>query len=254
MSQRPWLELLRRLTATAPSWGVWKRPDSALHGHGDIDSVAAKTDWETIVREFRGWSSENGFGPVALCTHIPSMLILVACDGDRPTRLLQMDVYSRYFFRGAPIVDAGGLNPLMELDSRGFRRLQPGAEAMLVLLHEGIRHGGRPAGGAIPREIVERLRQDVEGAEEFAALTGLSPRVVRAVANGEWRRSSTLAFEVRTMSRVLGHPRDAGTIVARNYRRIRRCPVIEALRAGRCVPGDRTAWLQAVRRSHIVYE
>ncbi len=142
----------------------------------------------------------------------------------------------------------------MELDPRGFRRLRPGAEASLVLLHEEIRHGGRSTHGTVPRELVDQLRRDPDRAAQLASSSGLSPRVVQAAARGEWDRRRIVEFEVRSASRLLGHPRDLGACVARNYRRIRGCPLMRALQDGRRVPGDLTAWLQEVRRSHMVYE
>jgi len=43
-----WLDLLRRLTATSPTWLVWKNVESALDGEGDIDSAAAPADWDAL--------------------------------------------------------------------------------------------------------------------------------------------------------------------------------------------------------------
>ena len=75
---RPWLLLARRLTSSAPTWGVWKRPNSALEGEGDIDAVASEEDWGTVVDEYRLWASEQAFDPVLVCRHVPGLLILVA--------------------------------------------------------------------------------------------------------------------------------------------------------------------------------
>jgi hypothetical protein len=253
MTTIPWLSLLQRLTAGAPTWGVWKRPDSALYGDGDIDSVASTDDWETIVREFRAWAFEHRFGPVVACTHIPSLLVIAACDGDSPTRLLQMDIYSRHVFRGTSLVDADALQPFMRHDDRGFRRLRPGAEALLVLLHEGVRHGGRPAEGGLAHATLDQVRRDPEGAYQLASAIGLPRQIIRAVERGEWERWPLVAFELRAALR-LRNPKELAVCVARDYRRFRRCALLNALRDGRQVSGERKAWLREVGRSHIVYD
>ena len=250
----PWLPLLQRLTETAPTWGVWKRPDSALQGDGDIDSVASAADWPSILREYRDWASLHNFEPVVLCTHIPFAPVLAACAGEAPTRLLQMDVSSRHVFRGANLIDARALGPFMELDPRGFRRLRPGAEGLLVFLHEGIRRGGRPAGAGERNGFTHLLRRDPEGAERLASAIGLPVRVVDALQSGDWERWSLLTFELRAVSRLLSDPRELRRCIALDYRRLRRCSLMDALRDGRRVPGDRAEWLRDIRRSHTVYE
>jgi len=238
----------------APTWGVWKRPDTALEGDGDIDSVAATDDWPSILQVYRDWASEHGLQPVLRCTHMPGALVLAACAGEAPTRLLQMDVYSRQLFRGATLIQARELQPLMVLDPRGFRRLRPGAEGLLGLLHNSIRRGGRPGDGAQSTFIVDLLRRDPEGAEQLASAVGLPVRVVRALLSGDWERWPILTFELRAVLRLLGDPRELRRCIAVDYRRFRRCSLIDALRDGRRVPGDRAAWLREVRRSHTVYE
>jgi len=250
----PWLPLLHRLTETAPTWGIWKRPDSALEGDGDIDSVASTGDWPSILREYRAWASEHSLEPVVLCTHIPGALVLAACSGEAPTRLLQLDVYARHVFRGATLIQAGELQPFMELDPRGFRRLRPGAEALLVLLHRGIRRGGRPGDPGTRSGIVDLLQRDPEGAEQLASAIGLPVPVVRAVRDGDWEGSSLLIFELRTALRLLRDPRELGRCMAVDYRRFRGCSLSDALSAGRRVPGNRAEWLREIRRSHTVYE
>jgi len=252
-----WLPLLRRLTQSSPTWGVWKRPESALDGEGDVDALGARGEWGTIVGEYVAWAHEAALGPVVVCTHAPDLLVLAACEGERPTRLLQMDVYSHRIFRGARVASAEGLRPLMCLDERGFRRLRPGAEGLLLLLAEGVRRGGRPAKPAATEAIARLLRKDREGTERAAlALGGRGAHLfaaARALADGGWDRGELMLYELSSASRLLGHPRELATCLVRDARRLRPCGLLRALQAGRRVPGDPQSWLDEMRRSHHVY-
>lgn len=251
MTDSPWLSLLRRLTAAAPTWAVWKSPDSALVGEGDVDSTAAEPEWPTVVGEFEAWARWEGAGPVIRCTHFPGLLILVACVGERPMRLLQLDVYSRHLFRGATLVAAEELVPLTLVEERGFRRLRPGAEALLLLLRRLRRGGGAPAEGA---ELAELLRSDSDGGAAFARLVGFPESTLRALEVDEWNRLPVLAFELRAVSRLLVHPGELAACIALDYRRLRGCSLVESLERGRRVDGDRRDWIEHVARTHRVEE
>jgi len=253
---RPWLSLLRRLTDAVPTWGVWKRPDSALEGEGDVDSLGSESDWKTIVAEYRSWAEEHGLGPVVVCRHAPDLLVLAACEGEGPTRLLQMDVYAHQVFRGARLASADDLHGLMRLDPRGFRRLRPGAEGVLLLLAEGVRRGGRPPSTVAAEGIAGLLREDPEGAEQAAAALGPRGRHVlaaaRALADGRWNRPELVSLELKSAARLL-FPRELARCFARDARGLRPCDLMKALEAERLVPGDRDRWLAEVGRSHAVY-
>jgi hypothetical protein len=253
VSDAPWLPLLRALTSQTRTWAVWKSPASALAGEGDVDSVAAEQDWPVVVREFRNWAREAGIGPVIHCTHFSGLLILVACAGERPTRLLQLDVYSRHLFRGAPVVSADELVPLTGLEEQGYRRLRPGAEALLLLLRR-LPRGGRVLSPAARAPILELLRTDPAGAAELAALLGFPPRALRTFEAGGWDRRSSLAFEVRAASRLLLHPAELRACIALDYRRLRGCSLVESLEQGRRVDGDRSEWLSVIARTHRIDE
>ena len=248
----PWLPLLRQLTAAAVTWGVWKDTVSAFEGEGDIDSVAEHMDWPAVVSEFRGWSQEYGLGPVVLCTHYPDVLIMAACDGEGPMRLVQMDVYAKHVFRGTTLISARQLGPLMHLDPRGFRRLRPGAEALLVLLRAARRGGGQPAEHVTDARL-EQIQADPDGAERLAKAIGLSPRFVRSLEEGTWTRRELAAFELRAALGLCA-PRELARCVLRDYRRIRGCALVDALARGRRVEGDRTDWLSVIRRTHVVHD
>jgi hypothetical protein len=249
-----WLPLLERLTGAAPSWGVWKSPESAFESAGDVDALASQRDWEVVLETYRSWALERRLGPVIACTHIPDLLVLVACEADR---LLQMDVYSHRAFRGPRLASAGALGPLMQLDERGFRRLRPGAEGLLLFLAAGVRPGGRPTDAGTTARVASLLRTDPEGVEEAARALGKPGKhalaAARAVASGDWNRGALLRLEARSVLRLLSDPRELATCLVRDARRLRPCALIEALEAGRRVPADAAEWLREIGRSHAVY-
>ena len=253
MTVAPWLPLLRALTSQTRTWAVWKSPASALAGEGDVDSVASEQDWPLVVREFRSWAREEGLGPVIQCRHFSGLLILVACAGERPTRLLQLDVYSRHLFRGAPVVTADELVPLTLLEEQGYRALRPGAEALLLLLRR-LPRGSRPLPPASRAPILELLEADPAGAAELAALIGFPSRALRTLQAGGWDRRSSLAFELRVASRLLLHPTELRACIALDYQRLRGCSLVESLEQGRRVEGDRSEWLSMIARTHQVEE
>jgi hypothetical protein len=217
-----------------------------------VDSVASEQEWPMVVRELRTWARQEGLGPVIQCRHFSGLLILVACAGERPTRLLQLDVYSRHLFRGAPVVTADELVPLTRLEE-GYRRVRPGAEALLLLLRQ-LPRGGRTPSPAARAPILELLATDPAGAAELAALLGFPPRALRTLQNGGWDRGSSLAFELRAASRLLLHPAELRACIALDYRRIRGCSLVESLEQGRRVEGDRSEWLSMIARTHPVEE
>jgi hypothetical protein len=215
--------------------------------------VASEQDWPVVVRAFRNWAREEAIGPVIQCTHFSGLLILVACAGDRPTRLLQLDVYARHLFRGATLVGADELVPLTGLEEQGYRRLRPGAEALLLLLR-GLPRGSRTPSPAARALILEGLAADPAGAADLAALLGFPPRALRALQAGGWDRGSTLAFELRAVSRLLSRPAELRACIALDYRRVRGCPLVETLEQGRRVEGDRSEWVSMIARTHRVEE
>jgi hypothetical protein len=253
VSEPPWLPLLRQLTSVDPAWGVWKNADRALEGEGDIDSVAPKDAWPALVDEFRRWARESRIGPVVACSHAPGTLVVVGCAGRTPTRLLQLDVYERV----AGVADASALEPVMEKDPRGFRRLRPGAEGLLLLLAITRRGARRPRSAHDLERVAQLVTDDPDGARCVASCLGdVGPRALAgatAVAAGRWDRRPMLALEFGYLVRALRDPRPRAAWLAFVLRGRRRCPVLLALARGRVVPGDLAAWLDEVARSHRVY-
>jgi hypothetical protein len=218
-----------------------------------VDSVAAESEWPIVVREFREWAREEGIGPVIQCRHFSGLLVLVACAGKTPMRLLQLDVYSRHLFRGASLVTADELVPLTGLEAQGYRRLRPGAEALLLLLRL-LPRGGRALAPAARAPILALLRSDPAGAAELAALVGFPRTALRTFETGGWDGRSSLAFEMHAASRLLLRPAELLACVALDYRRLRGCSLVESLEQGRRVEGDQSEWLAEIARTHPVEE
>ena len=247
--------LLRALTAAAPGWGVWKNADAALAGFGDVDSAAPRSEWPAIEATFAEWARAQGLGPVVACPHVPDGLFLLALD-QAARAFVELDVAGSQPLRGHALFRAGSLAPLMQLDPRGFRRLRPGAEGLVLLLLSGLRHFGRPNPERLAaRRIPELLALDPEGVREAARLLGVAGPAALALADavraGRWHRGAALAVELR--GAVLSPP----SLPARaRYRLVwTRCPVNVAIRGGRRLPADVDGWLATVaedRRHRVI--
>ena len=254
-----WLPLLQRLTDVCPHWGIWKNADAALAGSGDMDSTAPVGYWGSIVSEFRRWAHEHGLGPVTACRHVRGVLFLLALDR-KASCFLELDVNAKKYFRGWTMFRSEYLAPLMEMDERGFRRLRPGAEGVMLLLGNGTRWGGRPnADGLRRKRIPHVLRQDPEGVRMTASCLfgGAQHALVRAagqVARGKWDRRSMLALEAWALSRAVAEPRVlSGRLRSRGIKK--KCPVLQVIfTEDRRMPPALDSWLASVREHHPVYE
>lgn len=252
-----WLPLLAQLTDAHPAWGLWKNADSALEGHGDFDSTAPASLWGDISQTFSEWAVGNGYGPVAACRHVPGVLFLIALDEERST-FLELDVNARKYFRGWTVFRPEDLAPLMEIDERGFRRVRPGAEGVILLTQNGLKWGGRPdLEGLRKRRVGEVLRSDPEGARRAAELFGVAQRPlergIRRVTEGSWDRRAMLAVEARAVAGALMEP---GILLTRfQAKRVkRRCPMLTAIFSdARRISGDPRRWLESVAEEHEVH-
>jgi hypothetical protein len=252
-----WLPFLRRVTEAFPSWAVWKNVESALEGHGDVDSFAPSRDWPGIERLWLAWVLERGMGPAIICRHVPQGPHFVSLDGT--PWIVQFDVKVRGTFRGSTLIDVEDLLALAEIDERGFRRIRPGAEGVLKLLYNGMRMGGRPhPEGLVSKRVVGLLRQDPEGAREAAErllgpARGAMTRAVEALLSGGWDRRALIRVEAWAALRSVAEPHVAASRLWFAAVNLRRCPVLRVIRRhDRRVPEDREAWLAEVARSHRV--
>ena len=252
-----WVPLLERLTARFPNWGLWKNAESALAGDGDFDSTAPKQQWDAITGEFHRWATEHGFGPVTGCRHVPGVLFLIALDKQGES-FLELDVNARKYFRGWTVFRAEDLIPLMEIDARGFRRVRPGAEGVILLTQNGLKWGGRPNPEGLRRKrVVEFLEQDPTGVREMARLFGPAERAMLSAAEsvtmGRWNRRAMLAVEGWAVLRAIGQP---GILAGRFRARFvkKRCPVLRAIFTdNRRILDDPEKWIARVAESHPVY-
>jgi hypothetical protein len=253
-----WLPLLRRLTDASPRWGIWKNVDSALNGSGDIDSTAPAEDWDMIEKEFVSWALSNGFGPAASCRHVPGVLFLVAVD--RSTRALyELDVNARKYFRGWTMFRPDDLAAVMEMDPRGFRRVRAGAEAMILLVQNGTKWGGRvnPEGLAA-KGVIARLAADPQGVEDAARLfgpaRGAAAGAASEVAQGGWDRRAMMAVEARSVAGAIAQPHITATRIWSRYVKTR-CPILRVIfQDDRRVPDDVDGWMAQVAKHHPVYD
>jgi hypothetical protein len=251
-SPPPWVPLLRRLTELSPLWGSWKNADAAIAGHGDIDSVSSRQDRDMLVNEFRRWAAEHGMGPMFTCPHLPGSFLAVAVRG---RELVELQLMERAMFRGATLFGARDLAPMMLMDRRGFRRLRPGAEALLVLFHMGLRWGGRANPEGLRRKpFVDMMQGDPEGmraaTEVFGSARGSALTLATAVLRGDWDRRAAIAVEAHIGARGLRNP---GLWLQRaryQFSGGRYCPMLPVLRRGRRIEGDVDSWIELTGRSH----
>jgi hypothetical protein len=252
-----YLPLLRSLTERLPLWGIWKNVDRAFAGHGDIDSAAPRSDWPSIESEFRRWAADHGLGPVAACHHIRGVLFLIALDPSRRT-FFELDVNARKYFRGAVLFRSEQLRALAEVERRGFRRLRPGAEGLILVTQNGMRWGGRSAVGEKAREGLELIRTDLDGADRAARtfFGSAAPQVMNVVdagLEGAWDRRAAAVVEARAVLTAVQHPLIlAGRFLARRLKKhdtLLRSIFVE----DRKLPEDLKGWIERVARRHPVY-
>ena len=241
------LDVVRRLTAAAPSWTVWKNADAAVAGVGDVDAVASTDEWPVLAAEHRRWAVDTGAEATFECRHQPGVLLLVAVDAHSP-RLSQLDISSHVFVHGAPLVDARALGPAVLNDPRGFRRLRPGAEALLRVAQSAGNEG------AVDAELRELLATDLIGRETAGALMGRAGAAALSVAadilDGGRSRRAEAQLRGWCLWTAARRPLLPARRVYAGLLAMRSCPLIAALRAGRRVPESREAWLDGVARSH----
>jgi hypothetical protein len=247
-----WLPLLQRLTVLSPRAVVWKNASTALEGHGDLDVIAPPADWDAIESEFRSWAEAAGLGPVAVCRHVPGSMFLLAADPERPA-FFELDIKARGSYRGRTVFRSLDLQPLAELDSRGFRRLRPGAEGVLKLILNGTADDGSLDPHRVRREgVAELLREDPAAVAQATQLFGRARTQVEALVDGflrgEWDRSRMLTFRARMRLGLIFEPAE---LLRRLWGRIKPGPgcrgIKSLIKEERLRPGDATALQQLVR-------
>lgn len=146
------LDLLRRLTAAAPHWALWK-------SGGDVDSFAPVAEWPALVDAVTVWAQETGRGPVLTCRHVEGLLVIVAVEPGTPTLLEQVDVIDHRLLHGTPLVRAAALTADATVGADGYRSIAPWAEREASLVTEpSLRLELRTIPGALLRPLATARR------------------------------------------------------------------------------------------------
>jgi hypothetical protein len=249
-----WLALARGLSEVAPSWVACKSVGGAPTEWGDLPSTAPVEEWDALTQEFRRWAAATRLGPVVVCPHEPHVLHLIALDG--PLRFFVLSLWARRVVRGATLFVPETLRPVAELDAWGFRRTRPGAEGVILLLDAVAHDGVEPDWPTLrARDVAALVARDRTGVRETARLL-LGPvdramvQLADAVEGGRWDRRALTSLQRWCVARSLVEPAVMATWM--RHRFTRPCAVVDAMAAGRRVPGDRRDWLDDVAADHSI--
>jgi hypothetical protein len=185
-------------------------------------------------------------------------LNLIAIPSGAPA-FLELGVKATRIFRGSVLFTIADLEPLIQMDPRGFRRIRHGAEGLFKYLLNGTRLGGRPNWeGLRQKHVLELMEADPEGVRLAAGLLWPADRAllagVRSAREGRWNRGAMFAVDSWAILRGIRAP---GKMARRAHFRLRtknRCPIVRAiLRDGRRIPEDRGTWIRDVARTHRVH-
>lgn len=252
-----WIPLLRHLTDRFPSWTVWKNPESAFDGPGDIDSLAPPEQWGGIERAFKDWATEQGFRPIIVCRHVPQGPHFITVHPTWPHMLI-LDVKELSTWRGSTLIDFRRAREVAEVGDDGFRRIRPGVEGVIKLLLNGVLPGGRKHETSLEVKGVEALLsrdpQGVELATEWLGpLSGTLRRGIDAYMNGGWDRRAMLAIEMSFAMRALTEPKTASSRLWFKHHLIKQCDVLQSVRKrDRAIPDDAEQWFREISVNHEV--
>lgn len=224
-----WLKLLRSLTVEVPNWLACTNLNSALSSHDVFDSAAAALSFPDVIRVFKAWAGRRDLEPVTERTHgFGRLSLATAIPGH--TIPMELTVSDGRCWRGYPLVSFPDLIDMAEDDSRGIRKLRPGAQGVLTLLLDATTWTGGVAGDWVTAGHVRALlAADPAGVRQAAALFGVaSPAVLQlatAVVAGGWDRRSALRVEAVTFARGLRSAaagRSGAAVLLRGWTRPRR--------------------------------
>ena len=248
-----WLPLIQTLSKMFSGFSIFKNSDSALLGKGDIDAVAPVENWNAIAVEFRRWACSQGLESVVECRHFHNVLFLVALDRKNQT-FWELDLLSNSHFRGSVLFHAEDLVAHSVMDPRGYRRIRPGAEGLLLLLHNGMRWGGSKQEDWMNKGTIQYLlSQDPDGVELLARQLQLPSQptqdAVLAVVQGSWNRKALVAIEWWAIKRAIQAPR---TFLKRPIHRMRKknCPLLNQIfHLNRRINQSPDEWLITMEKS-----
>jgi hypothetical protein len=248
-----WLSLLRTLTTSTPDWFTMKGVESALHGVGDVDSIAPTNAWPVVVSTFENWAHAQGLGPVVVCPHAPFLLHLVALSSSRP-EVFELDVNARKIYFGSTLFRPDDVAPLATIDESGFRRLRTGAEGVLKLIQNGSTRDGRPRKADLTaKRVIELLASDPEGvrlfSERFGVASGALVRACEAAVQGSWDRRALVFAKSVCLLRGVREP-DAVIARMRFHWQRTHCPVLRMVLLEDRRVDDPDSWLREVALTH----
>lgn len=251
-----WVPLLRELTVRYPSWAVWKNPESAFVGPGDIDSLAPPETWDEIEHTFKSWASGHGFTPIIVCRHVPQGPHFIAVDPGWPHMLI-LDVKELSTWRGSTLVEHRHLSEVAIVEDRGFRRIRPGAEGVVKFLLNGVLVGGRAnLRGLELKGVKDLLTADREGVEMAAGWFGpMSDTLIAGVdafLAGGWDRRAMATVEAWATMRSVLEPKTAASRLRFKWG-VKRCEILQSVRGSdRKIPDDVESWLKRIAVDHQV--
>lgn len=253
--QHLWLPLLRELTRSTESWLVWKNADAALTTGGDVDSAAVVSELDQIKATFLAWSGSHGF-PTVFCNHYPGAFLSIALD-EPDRRVLELHVTNRQTYRGSSLFEAEELRSFAALDPRGFRRVEPALEGLLLLALNGLRFPARRDDTGLSRKgIASLLQGDLDLETPASVLFGPAgrplTRLARAVASGGWSTPAAVELELIRLGKTAAHPISNLRRVRKRDAVLQKCPVLRMTAGGRRLPTDLDTWLLEVRKDHEV--
>lgn len=252
-----WLPLLRDLTDRFPGWTVWKNPESAFDGPGDIDSMAPPEQWDVIEEVFKDWARKSGLRPTIVCRHVPQGPHFITVHPDWPHMLI-LDVKELSTWRGSTLIDHRRARDVAEVGDDGFRRVRPGAEGFAKLLLNGVLPGGRMNEPGLEKKGVrDLLSSDPEGVEMairwIEPLSRVLRRGVDAYLSGGWDRQAMATVELGFVLRSLGEPVTAVSRLWFKNHLIKQCDVLQSVRKrDRAIPEDAERWYREISVNHEV--
>jgi hypothetical protein len=240
---------LRELTRRHENLVVWKHLDRSLHGHGDVDAVAPEQDVGAITQDAVSIAAATlGATHAILCDHVPSARLHFFVQPHCLPQLFELDIWMQPSRGSARWADPRSMVQLAIVGMHGIRQLRPGAEAIMVLVYQGLSWKGHNKLAGDEREIVERgLADDLQGAYEACRV--LPPRLARSpllelvgcLRQGAWsRRYALQAFGGFALA-GLAHPEFAARrgMHRAQFIRGRECLMFKLMRRHRRqVPSD----------------
>jgi len=240
---------LRELTRRHDRFVVWKHLDRSLHGYGDVDAVAPEPDVPAITQDAVSIAAVTlGATHAILCDHVPSVRLHFFVQPYCLPQLFELDIWMQPSRASARWADPRRMVPFSILGLHGIRHLRPGAEAIMLLVYQGLSWKGRDKlAGEELKTIEKSLLDDLEGAYEACRTLPPWParsallKLVGCLRQGAWSRKDALQAFGGFALAGLAHPNFAVRQAMHRVQFIRgrECLMFKLMRRhGRQVPPD----------------